>query len=766
MTLENQPTPSMQTSVQLARHLGVFDATMIGIGAMIGAGIFVLTGIAIGQAGPAALLAFALNGVVTLFTALSYAELSSAIPEAGGAYSFVKKVMPNPVAFASGWMLWFAYIVACALYARGFSSYFLEFFHQQLPTWTEAAVHALGANLIIALLTLGIGLLFILINIIGTHASGKAENIITLTKLAILGVFIFFGYRKVAAAPDVALQNLRPFFPTGFAGVFSAMGLTFIAFEGYDLIATVSEEVRDPRRTIPRAILYSLAVTMFVYLSVVFVSLAATPPAQGLPVWQLLGKYGETGIIEAARGFMPAFGVFLILFGGLFATLSALNATILASSRVAFSMGRDWMLPHRLSRIHPIRRTPVVAISVSGLIFLAIATLLPIETLGNASSLLFLLTFSLVNLSLIYYRRRSTAPPPYQTPFFPLIPVLGMATSLGLGLFQLRSQPMAWVLAVGWILVGIVIYQLTFARKATVAEVSRVMEEPDLLRLKSAKRYKILLPVANPSRVQPLVTLAAKLARGTQGEVLAMTVVTLPNITAYSKADALLAQPQQLLNTVQALALQEAIPLTSLLKIGRSAADEIVQTARETRCDLILMGYKREQDPLENSVIYHIVTHQPCDVAILKSDHAIDEELQRILVPIGGKVINDALKVRLIYSLYKDTGCRVTLMTVVPPHAGRLQRKRAQEALRTAAALYQIPDVELVLDEHEDVAEAIIARAGEHDLLVLGMREEPWLQSFFFGTVTQRVASQVQCPTLLVKAYLPEKTRLKRLIRR
>lgn len=166
----NQP---VLTSVQLARHLGVFDATMIGVGAMIGAGIFVLTGISMGQAGPAAVIAFALNGVVTLFTALSYAELSSAIPEAGGGYSFVKKVMPNSVAFASGWMLWFAYIVACSLYAKAFGSYFLEFFEQQLPAPTHAVVGLLSPQVSIAFLTLGIGLAFIAVNIIGTHASGQ-----------------------------------------------------------------------------------------------------------------------------------------------------------------------------------------------------------------------------------------------------------------------------------------------------------------------------------------------------------------------------------------------------------------------------------------------------------------------------------------------------------------------------------------------------------------------------------------------------------------
>jgi APA family basic amino acid/polyamine antiporter len=257
------------TTVQLARHLGVFDATMIGVGAMIGAGIFVLTGMATGFAGPAAVIAFALNGIVTLFTALSYAELASAIPEAGGGYAYIKKVMPNAVAFASGWMLWFAYIVACSLYAKAFGSYFLEFFERQLPNATQSVIGLLGHQALVAVLTLLIGVFFVTINIIGTHASGKAENYITVAKLVVLATFIFFGYRQVFVSPHIALKNFSPLFPNGFTGILAAMGLTFIAFEGYDLIATVSEEVKDPRRTIPKAILYSLGITMVVYLSVV-----------------------------------------------------------------------------------------------------------------------------------------------------------------------------------------------------------------------------------------------------------------------------------------------------------------------------------------------------------------------------------------------------------------------------------------------------------------------------------------------------------------
>lgn len=760
-----ETTSYKATSVQLARHLGLFEATMIGVGAMIGAGIFVLTGIAVGNAGPAAVIAFALNGVVTLFTALSYAELASAIPEAGGGYSYIKKVMPNPVAFMSGWMLWFAYIVACSLYAKGFGSYFLEFFERYVPSVTHAIMDLLGKNLAVAFLTILIGSLFLAVNIVGTHASGKTENVITMAKIAILSVFIFFGIKQVWDAPVVAGENFTPLFPLGLSGVLAAMGLTFIAFEGYDLIATVSEEVKEPRRTIPRAIMLSLSITVVIYLLVVFSCIGAVPAAEGLPTWQLLGKYKEIGIIRAAQGFMPKFGVILILGGGLFATLSALNATIMASSRVAFSMGRDWMLPHLFSRVHSVRRTPVLAISLSGFLFLSVAVVFPLEIIGISSSLLFLMTFALVNVALIMYRRRSTsARPPFRVPLFPLTPVLGVITCAGLALYQLIHNPLALVLAVAWVLAGLILFGVLFAKRVSIADVSKAIETPELLDLRKAKRYKTLVPLANPERVRPLVELAGKIAGTCRGEVLALSVVDLPGVTGYADAQPFVDEARMVLAQSQEIAIEQKIPFSSLLKIGRSASAEIVQVARENHCHLILLGFKKDQDPLDNSVIHYVISHQPCDVAILKSGNVSVDAFQRILIPLAGREVHDRIKVRIVHCLYQMEKSRITMMTVVPPGAGAARRSRAQEMLKRAARVYQVPQAELVVDEHEQAAQAIIDRAAGCDLLVLGMKDEPWLKAFFFGTLAQQVAGQVRCSTVLTKAMIPQRTKIKRLI--
>ncbi len=744
---ENKPSPP----VQLARHLGLFEATMIGVGAMIGAGIFVLTGIAAGNAGPAALIAFALNGVITLFTALSYAELSSAIPEAGGGYSFIKKVMPNWVAFTSGWMLWFAYIVACSLYAKGFGSYFMEFTTRYMPVIGNTMLKILGEHVSVAFMTILVSLLFISVNIIGTHASGKTENIITLAKIAILAVFIFFGLKQALSAPATTLANFKPLFPMGFTGVLAAMGLTFIAFEGYDLIATVSEEVREPQKTIPKAILYSLGITMSIYLLVVFVCIGAVPPAEGLSSWQLLGKYQEIGIIRAAQSFMPAFGIVLVLGGGLFATLSALNATVLASSRVAFSMGRDWMLPHSLSRIHSQKRTPVLAISISGLLFISISVFLPLKTIGVASSLLFLLTFSLVNLALIIYRKRSKTLPPFRVPFFPLVPVLGFLTSMGLSFFQLINESIAWILTAVWVVVGLGIYFFAFSKRVKIADAPKFVQTPELIDLKKTRRYKILVPLANPTRVVPLMHLAGRIARSCKGEILSLNVSVLPSITEYSEAEPFLREAQAIMNKAQKIAFELKVPHTFLMKVGRSVAAEIIQVAKENACQLILLGYKKDEDPLENSVIHRIINRQPCDVAILKIDSEEIPRFGRILIPIGGQEVHDHLKARIVHCLAEEEENEVTFLRVLPEGSNRSENKKALESLKRSTKIYNIPHAKIEIEDQVPIAEAITARSHQIDFLILGMRKGAWLKSFFFGLIAQQITGQVRCPTLLTK---------------
>ena len=256
-------------STELSRDLGLFDITMVGVAAMIGAGIFVLTGIAAGTAGPALIVAFALNGVVTLLTAMIYAELGSAMPQAGGGYVWVRYGLPGGSAFMAGWMDWFAHAVAGSLYALGFASYLVETLNM-MGFGTFGIPHAVftkGTAVTIALV-------FIYINFKGASETGAIGNIITVGKIAIIGIFVVSGLVVIFGDPT-RLQAFVPFAPRGFGGVLGAMGLTYIAYEGYEVIVQTGEEVKDPRRNIPKAIFYALAIVVPIYILVAFTCIGA-----------------------------------------------------------------------------------------------------------------------------------------------------------------------------------------------------------------------------------------------------------------------------------------------------------------------------------------------------------------------------------------------------------------------------------------------------------------------------------------------------------
>jgi amino acid transporter len=446
-------------------ELGLLDATMIGMGAMIGAGIFVLTGLAAEIAGPAAILVFALNGVVTAFTGLSYAELAASIPKSGGGYAFVREIFDDLSSFIMGWMLWFAYMIAGALYALGFAPNFLELLHVYGVVPPPDQVGAVVMPVVDAAVPLAFLLAFVAVlllvalNAVSTAASGSVETIFTIVKVSILVVFVGFGL----ASPMFSGAEFQPLFPdgSGAAVVLPAMGLTFIAFEGYDLITTVTEEVENPRENIPKAIFVSLVVTVIVYLAVVVVAIG-TLGAEGL------ADAGEAGIAAAATSFMPTGvpiiqnGGALVVFGAVFSTLTALNAVVIASSRVAFSMGREGQLLPSFGQIHHRYGTPFVAILASAVVMLG-SVALPTQSAGNMSSLFFLLSFIIVNVAVIRLRReRPNMHRPYEMPFYPAPPLIGATLNLVLtGVlveYLLRTDPLALALSVAWILLGGVAY--------------------------------------------------------------------------------------------------------------------------------------------------------------------------------------------------------------------------------------------------------------------------------------------------------------------
>lgn len=744
---------SMADSSQptFARDLGLFDATMIGVGAMIGAGIFVLTGIAAGESGPASILAFALNGAVTLLTAFAYAELASAIPRAGGGYSFVRMAFPGALGFTAGWMLWFAYTVACSLYALGFAGYFWEFFHKYVPGVTSQLFGLVGQNVPILIVTLLVGFVFIRLNIRGAEVTGQAENALTVTKIVVLGVFIVFGLKRMVAEPTQSAESFTPFFPLGAGGVLVAMGLTFIAFEGYDLIATVAEEIKQPEKNIPRATFIALAITVTMYLFILFVSLGAVR-GTGQPSWQFLGEYKETAVVRAAEDFMPAFGVLIIVFGGLLSTMSALNATVLASSRVAFSMARDNWLPREMSKIHPERRTPQTAIVVTGVILLAMALTLPIETVGSAASLIFLLTFALVNLSVIALRRKAPdIPRIYRVPFYPITPILGIALNVFLALYQFKFQPMAWYVTAGWVIFGLLIYFAYFEKLAAGVEPQVLI--PSQRPFEEKPSYSLVVTLHNPDNVETLLDFAAPVARTRKLRLVAITVVIVPRQLPIHEGMRMVHHREPLLRQARQYAVDHGLEIETDLVIAHNAHHGILEAAERHRADMLLIGWKGHTDRRERifgEVADQVIRYAPCDLMMLK---IAEKRFQRCLFPTAGGP-HARMAAELLGILKESFAMEVTAGYVVPPGATPRERTEAARWIdKTLARVDGSLDARKDLIEAETVAGGLALASREYDLVVIGAAKEPLFRQMLVGEIPEKVARHSPASVLVVKRY-------------
>ena len=737
--------------VTLSRSLSLFTITMIGVGAMIGAGIFVLTGIAAGVAGPALVLAFALNGLVALLTAAAYAELGSAFPEAGGGYLWVKEGLGGGNGFLAGWMSWFAHAVAGSLYALAFGRFTVELMDMAgLPDY-GFSIH----ERTLVFMTIII-ILFTYINYRGASETGTVGNIITITKIIILGLFIVFGILAMLRTDAWHERFTTEFLPNGFLGVLMAMGLTFIAFEGYEIIAQSGEEVINPQRNVPRAIFFSILIAVSIYILVSITAIGATTPPPGMKVWEYLAEKKEIAVVEVAQQTFPfGIGAIILLFSGLVSTMSALNATTYSSSRVSFAMGRVRNLPYFFSKIHPDRHTPYIAVLLSGGLMLLMAWSLPIEEVAAAADVMFLLLFLQVNVAVMTLRHKMPElERGWLIPWFPLIPILAILANAGLALFLFFYSPRAWITAIGWIVVGMLAYYIYFRNVELKEKPKEILLEEVVV---VSSEYSVLVPVATVEQAHKLGRIGAMLAAANSGEVLALHVVQVPPQLTLGEGRVLLKEGRMYLDAVIEEAKKFEVPVHTLIRIGRKVHEAIRQTVDENASDLIVLGwpgYTNSSGKIFGSVIDPLVDNPPTDVAIVRYRGDNDERpIRTIFVPVAGGP-NSRRAVRLavqIAQVSPDGPTKVTLVHVIPPNATEAHKVSAQKIFQYTLEGLDYPQIETQLIVGEKVADTILAAAKGYDLVVIGATEEPLFKNLLVGNIAETVANQAEVTTIMVK---------------
>lgn len=445
----------------LERSLGPIQLMLLGIGAVIGTGIFVLTAVGAERAGPGLVLSFVIAATVCGFAALAYAELSAMVPVAGSAYTYSYVVIGEFVAWLVGWNLILEYAVAGAAVAVGWSGYMTGLLHSmglEMPLALKAGMFAVqggGVNLIaVSAVAVVTGLL-----IIGTRESAYFTTALVFVKLLALGAFILI------ALPQIDWANFHPFMPYGFGstevggvtkGVMAAAALIFFAYIGFDAVSTAAEEVRNPNRNVPLGLMGTLFVCTTIYVLVAAGAVGTTHYTQ------LAGNTEPLASILRTLGF-PTVGN-LVALAAILALPTVVLMMIYAQTRILFTMSRDGLLPDRLSNLHPRFRTPHVITAVTGLFVAIVAGLFSVDEIAELSNTGTLFAFVVVSLSVMVLRRSQ---PDRKRPFrCPGLWIVGPAAVLGC-LYLFISLP---ILTQGrfavWTAIGAVVYFLYGYRRS------------------------------------------------------------------------------------------------------------------------------------------------------------------------------------------------------------------------------------------------------------------------------------------------------------
>ena len=427
---------------KLKRVLTALDLTLLGIGAIIGTGIFVLTGVAAAvHAGPAVILSFVVSGLACAFAALCYAEFASMIPVAGSAYTYAYATLGELFAWIIGWDLILEYAVGSITVSIGWSGYFVNLLTTigiHIPPWACQPPFNLPAAIIVLLMTT--------ILVIGIRESARFNNMMVAVKLVVILFFIIFGSMYVQP------MNWHPFMPFGWSGIMTGAAIVFFAYIGFDAVSTTAEEAKNPKRDLPIGIITSLVICTILYIVVAAVLTGIVPVGTVADNQSFLSAPVAYALNFIHQGWASG----IISIGAIMGITSVLLVMLMGQPRVFFAMSRDNLLPEKISVVHPKFGTPYITTMITGGVVAIIALMVPIGTAAELTNIGTLFAFVIVSASILVLRKKEPdTPRPFRTPLVYVIAPLGVISSL----YLMYSLPvLTWIRFLVWLDIGLMIY--------------------------------------------------------------------------------------------------------------------------------------------------------------------------------------------------------------------------------------------------------------------------------------------------------------------
>ncbi len=714
------------------RTMGLFGATTIGVGALMGAGVYVLIGAAAGEAGPSVILTYLITGVLAFATTLMFAELGRMIPRSGGGYTYAYNILGSIGGFTTGWFLALGSIFACGLYAIGFAEYAISITGIKVPPLTGKLV-AVGMTLLLGFLN--------------SVSTGKKkfnlQNWIVWGNLTILVILIIFSVFHAKPA------NLHPFFPEGMKGTFGAISLIYISFFGYQLIANNADEIIAPEKTVPKAMKLSMLISGMVYLLIALAAVMTVP-------WDELAKSSAPLVLVANKSFGGK-GWLLISIGGIMASLGALSSTMISQSRQTYEMGKDRFFPDFMGKLDEKTRQPKIALVVGAVLISFILLMADLEFIARAANFCLLASLLPVSLALrkIYRKNPTLKPKSFWKNILPeLTLVINLALLLTLG----------WVtLAFGQqlLVVGAVVY-FFYSRKREKRHrqgLNIILEEEKGFSF--FRKNTVLVPMSNPETQEALLMLSNRLMAKQGGEIIVLAVKDVPEgvdfYTALSGAEKSL----EVIKRSVELARQNKIKIKPVIRAARSVPQGIVQAGESENSDLIIMGFPKRKTPGKPSILSQVMKLSVTDMVIMNLK-VQPEKFHPKKIALYVKNATDLnLMLNCATAIAEFRGARISLLKFLPVNYSKRQKEWADKLMVQAienfnsVALY---DISLIPTDHP--REELLQFSERVDLLIIGADKSTKSAKSIEESEPFRIAEQAACSVLMVKSV----SKLKRLI--
>ncbi len=728
---------------QLERDLGLFAVVAISVGAMIGSGIFILPALAIPITGPSVILAYLLAGLIVLPAALSKSEMATAMPQSGGTYLYIDRAMGPMMGTVAGGGTWFALTFKSALALVGGAPYI-----------------ALLLDISPMILALGIGAFLVLVNIVGVKQTGWLQTVIvTVMVIALIG-FIYSGMGWVEA------DAYHPFITHQTGGLLAATGLVFVSYAGVTKIASVAEEIEDPGRNVPLGMLASLGFTTLLYVLIVYVMVGVTDAGT------IAGS--ATPMAVAADAFMGQTGVVIIVLAAILALVSTANAGILSASRYPLAMARDALVPGSLSEISERFRTPIGAITLTGLLMLFLVAFVPILQIAKLASAFQILVFILVNIALIAFREGAVESyePSFRSPLYPWMQLFGIGGGVVL-LTQMGALP-----AIGAVVIvaGCLAWFQFYAKGRTVREGVAV----DALRRSDADRrvartreamediagFRVLVPVGptTPEGREPaLLGVAADIVRQEGGEVRMIRFEEVPDQISLRDAVEIETPEGQRFEQRHDHAGEELeVPVQVGSVVSHDTPRALTNYVDRAKVDLVVataMDRGRHLRPFRRDLV-ETIRELPCDVVLVSGGDQLGE-IGEVAV-VADRRPFDPLKVRIANAIAVRVGATIRFLHAVDLNATDAHLTSLRAYHEELGELCSVPTQSTILREMDRVA-GMVDAARTADLVVTAGEESSRSGHDPTWQASQRLANEATGPVLYV---FPEERRKTTLLTR